>query len=242
MRNSRQGAIPAELGALVDRLDDYAERLHNLEVPSGEALSSTVAKLQSLIADIQAQLDAWTASRWTNGQIVTEINSRIAAAFAGSVTIGGSLGVGGAVNAVSIYNTDVGSIPGSRRAVWSHDNGTIGWASSSRRNKVNISPLDADVDAILSVEPKTFYYRGAVDYYEALPDEEKAGNEPSIEIGFIAEDLHDAGLTHFVSYGADGEVEGIEYSMFTVALLAAARGQRDELAELRARVDWLEIN
>lgn len=59
MRSSRQGAIPSDLGWLVDELDSFAERLRTLEAPSGEALGSTVAKLSSLIEDMQAQLDAW---------------------------------------------------------------------------------------------------------------------------------------------------------------------------------------
>lgn len=237
MRNSRQGAIPSDVGALVDRLDDYAERLRNLEAPSGEALSSTVAKLESLVSDIQAQLDMWTASRWTNAQIVADTNARIASAFGGNVNIGGSLYLASTLVAPAVYSTDIGSVAGSRRAVWSHDNGTIGWASSSRRNKVDIEPLDTDADAILSIEPKSFRYRAAVEHYDALPDDEKAGHEPTLEVGFIAEDLHEAGLGRFVSYGSDGEVEGIEYSMFTVALLVAARRQAAEIAELRNRLD-----
>lgn len=49
MRSANQGAIPSELGDLIDRLNDYEERLRTLEAPSGEALSSTVAKLLQLV-------------------------------------------------------------------------------------------------------------------------------------------------------------------------------------------------
>lgn len=105
-RSTRQGAIPSELGWLVDELDDFADRLRTFEAPSGESLSNTVAKLQALVADIQAQLDTWAASRWTNAQIDARIDSKvaaaIAAAFAGNVTITGSLAVNGALVAASL--------------------------------------------------------------------------------------------------------------------------------------------
>jgi len=50
MRSSRQGAIPSELGWLIDELADFSDRLRTLEAPSGESLNSTIAKLQASIA------------------------------------------------------------------------------------------------------------------------------------------------------------------------------------------------
>lgn len=58
MRNSRQGAIPSELGNLIDELDDIQRRLRTLEAPSGESLGNTVAKLQDAIAAIPITLAA----------------------------------------------------------------------------------------------------------------------------------------------------------------------------------------
>ncbi|WP_194411419.1 hypothetical protein [Microbacterium cremeum] len=51
MRSSRVGAIPSEIGELIDDLDDIFRRLRILEAPSGESLASTVAKLQALVAN-----------------------------------------------------------------------------------------------------------------------------------------------------------------------------------------------
>lgn len=50
MINNRRGPIPSELDWLIDTLDSYEERLRTLEAPSGENLSSSVAKLQESIA------------------------------------------------------------------------------------------------------------------------------------------------------------------------------------------------
>lgn len=223
MRNSRQGKLPIELEWLVDALDDIQARLKTIEAPSGEALSSTVAKLQSLVTDIQAQLDAWALGRWTNAQILAQI----ADAFAGNVYIGGT------VTSPVTFSTDVGGLPGSRRAMWMHDSGLFGWASSSRERKTEIRPADFDVDAIIGIEPKRFRYLEAIRRYDELPEDEREGREPRVEVGFIAEDLDDAGLDDFVVYDKDGRVEGVEYSMLVVAQQAVIR-------DLAARIERLE--
>lgn len=127
MRNSRQGAIPSELAWLIDELDDFSQRIRTLEAPSGESLSNTVSKLQALVANIQAQLGAWTSSRYTNAQIEDLIDQKVAAYvasyMAGNVQVGGSfrvLGdtqVDGAVRAPGVRNTDLTST-GGRVVVW----------------------------------------------------------------------------------------------------------------------------
>ena len=147
MPRPSQGSIPSELGWLVDMLDDYERRLRILEAPSGEALGNTVAKLAALVNDIQAQLDAWAATRWTNAQIAAEIDARvnaaIAAAFAGNVSITGSLTVNGALAAASlstagalyaggavtlpdVYATNIVPLGGGRFAAWVRDGGRLG--------------------------------------------------------------------------------------------------------------------
>ena len=123
MLNSRRGAIPSDLGDLIDELNGIEARLRTLEAPSGEALGSTVAKLQALVADIQAQIDAWAATRWTNDQIDARIYAIVGSILAGNVTIGGSLNVLGdaqvigAIRAPGVRGTDLTSV-GSRIVVW----------------------------------------------------------------------------------------------------------------------------
>ena len=56
MRSSRQGAIPSDVGDLVDALDDISVRLRKLEAPSGESLGNTITKLQDAIAAIPLTL------------------------------------------------------------------------------------------------------------------------------------------------------------------------------------------
>ncbi|MGW9627631.1 hypothetical protein [Microbacterium sp. NPDC055521] len=120
-RSSRQGAIPSELGDLIDELDDVQRRLRILEAPSGEALGNTVAKLAALVADIQAQLDAWAAGRRTDAQtdaiIDQKVAAYVAAVLAGNVAIGGELRVEGAVVLPTVRSTDLSSAP-NRVTVW----------------------------------------------------------------------------------------------------------------------------
>ncbi len=106
MRNIRRGPIPSEFGDLIDELDDVQARLRTLEAPSGETLFSAVTKLRRLVENIQAQLDEYMSTRYTNAQIDALIDSKvaaaIAAAFAGNVSITGSLTVNGALAAASL--------------------------------------------------------------------------------------------------------------------------------------------
>lgn len=94
MTNSRRGAIPSELGWLVDELDSISARLHTLEAPSGENLANSVQKLQDVVTNLQTYLDDYIATELP-GLVAAEVASQLAAAFAGSITIGGNLTVNG---------------------------------------------------------------------------------------------------------------------------------------------------
>lgn len=248
-RSSRNGALPTDLGWLIDELDSLADRLSTLEAPAGESLNSTVAKLQALVADIQAQLDAWTSTRYTNAQIDTKdsavqaqivpaVNSGISTMLAGSPTIGGNLQVNGEMRVPNAYGFD---ITYTRRTAWWGNDGRAGYASSSRRKKTSIRPADESaLVALLDVEPKTFRYRREISRRTALRINEGVDYTPAVELGLIAEELDDVGLGAFVYHDEDGNAEGIEYGMLTVALLSIARAQRDELGDVKRRLDALE--
>lgn len=117
MRSSRQGAIPSELGWLIDELDSFAERLRTLEAPSGESLQNTVAKLQALVENIQAELDAYNAARWTNDQIDARIYAIVGSILSGNVTIGGNLNVLGTAAFPGARGTSLVSAP-NRVSAW----------------------------------------------------------------------------------------------------------------------------
>lgn len=117
-------------------LREIGRRLDLLEAPSGTQAFRTVAKLEVLVADIQAQLDAWAAGRRTDAATDTIIDAKIAAAIAavlggnvsiaGNLSTGGSLTAGGAVTLPDVFNTDVAALGGSRKTVWVREGGRIG--------------------------------------------------------------------------------------------------------------------
>lgn len=228
-RTSRQGAIPSDIGKLIDDLNEFERRLSLLEAPSGEALGSTIAKLSALVADIQAELDAWAAGRWTNGQIVSQISSQISSTLAGNVTIGGQFRAPDAV----AFN-----ITGTRRTAWLEDaTGRLGYAPSTERVKRSIRPADADrLLRILDAVPVTFLYGPEILRRVNLRATYGKDYMPPRELGLIAEELDALGFWEFVIYGDDGRPEGIEYSMLVVALLSVARTQRDDIAEIKAHL------
>ena len=76
-----------DLNRLAAELRELARRLDLLEAPSGTQAAQAVKLLTALVADIQAQLDAWVLTRWTNAQVTAEVNSRIAASYAAGITV-----------------------------------------------------------------------------------------------------------------------------------------------------------
>lgn len=240
MRNPNLGPIPSELGALIDRLNDYEERLRILEAPSGESLSSTVAKLAALVANIQAQLDAWTLTRYTNAIIDSKdavVNANIATTIAS--TLAGNVQVGGEFRAPNAYGFD---ITYTRRTAWWGNDGRAGYSSSSRKKKTSIRPADAaELVRLLDAEPKSFIYRPEIARRTRLRINDGIDYTPARELGLIAEELEELGLDFFVYHNEEtGEPEGIEYSMLTVALLAIAREERAARIALEQRVERLE--
>ena len=79
--------------------------------------------------------------------------------------------------------------------------------TSSSRYKTNIVPADAAVlEAAKKISPK--HFESTIDNPQELGQ---------TRLGFIAEEIHEAGLTHAVAYNAEGQPESID----SVALIAA---------------------
>lgn len=229
MASGRRGPIPDELGWLIDALDDYAERLRKLEAPSGEALSNTVATLQALVTDIQAQLDAYMAGKYTNAQIDakdTAVRNDIQPAI--NATLAGNVTVGGVFYNPPAYNFD---ITYTRRTAWVGNDGRLGYASSSADRKAAIEPADIDPAAILTLEPREFYYREEIRRRTRLRINEGIDYRPPREVGLLAHEV-EAVAPWLVYHDEDGNAEGVEYAMLPVALLAVVRDQERRLRAL----------
>ncbi|MBT2494233.1 hypothetical protein J7E45_01310 [Microbacterium sp. ISL-59] len=131
MRSSRQGAIPSDLGGLIDLLRDYEDRIQKLEAPSGETLNATVPRLTKVVADLSILVNniEATLTAFIENDVNDIVDARIAIAlasyFAGSVSIGGELLVNGAVQVPGARATDL-STAEDRVTAWIGGDGRLG--------------------------------------------------------------------------------------------------------------------
>lgn len=131
MRSSRVGAIPSDLGPLIDMLRDYGDRIQRLEAPSGETVNATVSRLTKVVADLSALVANMeqVLTDFIQNDVNDIVDARIAIAlasyFAGSVSIGGELLVNGAVQVPGARATDL-STAEDRVTAWISGDGRLG--------------------------------------------------------------------------------------------------------------------
>ena len=159
-------------------------------------------------------------------------------------TFGGDINVGGTGTTVNIGNASTNVILRNLnafnstaltggQALYVSSGGLIAKLSSTRRLKQNIQSTDVSADAILSVEPRKFKYKSDVAEF---------GDEAKYAYGFIAEELHDAGLYGYVTYDEAGVPDGVQYALYVSALQAVVRHQASQIQSLSDRLDALEGN
>ncbi|UAW09382.1 minor tail protein [Arthrobacter phage Klevey] len=136
----------------------------------------------------------------------------------------------GTIGSTNIYNTNAAT--GSAwRALWVNNSGVLGYNLSSRKFKTAERDYEVPLDVLDSVSPKWFKYIADVDELglEAAPE----------RFNFMAEDLHDAGLTEYVSYegetGRREDAQTINEQLLVNALWSICRQLRDRIDQLEAR-------
>lgn len=134
-----------------------------------------------------------------------------------------SLGVGTSVNAGAVVTID--NLPsGTGTAVVIDSSGNVWRDSSSIRYKTDIQPLEADFSKILTQKPVSYRFAGTA----------------MSTIGYIAEDLHDAGLTDLVVYDTNGRPDGIKYDRLGIYALELVKRQGEEITSLRDQMMLLD--
>lgn len=116
-----------------------------------------------------------------------------------------------------------------RKTVYALYDGTLGSDCSSKCSVVNVGDADefVPVDALRQVEWRVYWLKD--DLNLRLDDAQPA-------VGFLAEDLDDAGLGFFCEYDGDGNPTGVDYPRLSVAALRLAQQAMDEVDELRTEV------
>lgn len=139
----------------------------------------------------------------------------------------------GQLTCAGVYNATVGA---TNRDVFVDSAGLIGYVSSTRASKTNISE-QVDVDWLLNLKPVSFNYRKRNNdgSYSSEVDGET-------QIGLIAEDTENVKQDLCFYDEIDGErvLRGISYSKLIVPLLKIAQSQQSVINDLTERVKALE--
>lgn len=188
-----------------------------LKAPSGTARFRSVEKLTKLVTDIQAELDAYNADRYTNAQIDEKIADPAEVHVHGPLTVDGAFTSGGVADTA----ITVGSWATMVVRTDAEGKGQIGYNTSTERTKNVLGDLDLDPAALAeALRPVRFHYIG---------DEAETPR-----VGLIAERVATV-LPEAVVLDADGEPLTIDYTLTGVAALAL-------LVDVVERLDRLEGN
>jgi hypothetical protein len=156
-----------------------------------------------------------------NDVLVDAGNDFLVSATNISINGDGRLNAQGGLQSLFSFGNQVGS---GARDLFITSAGNLGTTLSSMKIKEDIENIDLPVDAIFSIQPKSFKFKVDI--------EEFGKQDAPTSIGFIAEEMHDSGLTDFIYYNKDGEVEGISYTRYVVALQAAIRNLNNRVQTL----------
>ena len=129
----------------------------------------------------------------------------------------------GDISAVGIYNNTT-SGGGNVRV---QSNGLLQRDTSSLRYKNTINDATHGLTELLTLRPVT---------YKSNTDSD------TVFGGLIAEEVHDAGLTEFVSYNDDNEPDALAYGNMVSLCIKAIQEQQETITALEARITALEAS
>jgi len=144
----------------------------------------------------------------------------------GNVYIGqGMVGVAGESNHTYIRNIVSTSVSGGDSDFVTVDltTGLLGHASSSRRYKEDIKPMDNASQALFALKPVTFRYRKEIDQSQSL------------EYGLIAEEVAQVDPSLAIR-GAKGQIENVRYSAVNAMLLNEFLKEHKKVQEQQATI------
>lgn len=143
----------------------------------------------------------------------------------------GPLGVTGDITYVAPIGTGT-TFP----LYWNSSTNLVYRLSSSERYKTDIRDAEFDYEALLAAKVRTFRNKQDV--------EQLGAENAELTYGYIAEELHDLGLTDFVVYQDDEDgtprPESVNYMSMALASHAMLKAQHDRLSALEARLEALE--
>jgi hypothetical protein len=183
-------------------------------------------------------------------------------AFSGSSlscsgAVSGSTGTfNGGLVSTAVYST---VISGTRTATWTQNDGTMGTAPSSIRFKTNVEPVawdDARFLAIMAASAKYYQYKAELAKRDDPTASGYVGPDYHVHtvVGYIAEELHAAGLWEVVIYEREedgspklddaGQVIpfGVHYELLGIYALEAAAWLWGKLQSQQADIDAIKAH
>lgn len=191
-------------------LDSSGNLLHGTTTSSGTGI--TVAN------DVWFQKSGyndWKLTHYNGGFYFNNGTDRVV------INSSGSLNATGGLQSLGVYNNTTGT--GANLVVDSA--GGFARSTSSMRYKNTITDAVHGLTELLALRPVT--YKGN-------------NNGDAIFGGLIAEEVHDAGLTEFVTYNDDGEPDALAYGNMVSLCIKAIQEQQATIQELEARIAALE--
>lgn len=137
----------------------------------------------------------------------------------------------------------------SGRAAVANNTGRFGFVSSSRRLKLLIEDVKSDPYDLHKVNPRSWYDKKNTEKYAELLHKQTKGEDVSFDDvdydmvripGLVAEEVYDAGLSEFVTFDKNGEVDGVQYDRLWTLLIPISRDHQQWLEKLEQRISALE--
>ncbi|ODJ63238.1 gp58-like family protein [Brochothrix thermosphacta] len=220
-------------------LNVFSRQVINLS--SGDLYSYGSLNSKSL-----ASIEIGNTSR-NKSEVAISANIITLSATSGDHILLSSDSTGALVQSMVIYNRTYATAAN----VYITQYGNMGRSTSASKYKLAIEEDKTDnYKNILKLKHKTWYDKANTEAYARALDNKDTfdWDNPTDEVlpverihGLIAEDLVEAGLTEFVSYGElndDGtkEVEGIQYDRLVVPLLQIVKDHQIEIEKLKERI------
>ena len=169
------------------------------------------------------QIGHWSGSSFTHRMQIDGSGQTIIGQTTTPTTVAGSLFVSGRIGSLNTVSQTTSEAANINIAA----TGLFRKSTSSARYKKNIEDYTKGIAAIKLLRPVSFQSNNEED-------------DDKTYAGLIAEEVHDAGLTEFVSYNNDNEPDAIAYSNMVSLLTKALQEAIAKIEVLEAKVAALE--
>lgn len=122
--------------------------------------------------------------------------------------------------------------------------GRFGFVSSSERYKLAIEDISSDPYNLLDISPKSWYDKTNTEGIADMLTRQHRGEDVDFSKyenitripGLIAEDVKRVGLDEFVTYNAEGEVDGVQYDRLWILLIPIVKDLVTRIEELESMI------